>query len=329
MYPGLCCLTALVAFGCWGTLAASSLPPVTDGPVRVEVVIYVLDINRVDSAEQSFSADVYVEARWSDPRLVHEGPGPVFSGLNEIWQPNLEFVNRLQLSQSLPDRLEVLPDGDVRYRQRFLGEFSQSMDLRAYPWDTQRLTLRLVASDYPPEQVELVPTTKIDRTISTGLSVPDFDITGWEAVAETWRPAGGRRGFASVRSAFVASRKSGYFTVKVIVPLILIVMMSWSVFWIDPSQGGPQIGVATTTMLTLIAFRFMIDASLPKIPYLTRLDTLIMASTVLVFLSLAEVIITSRLAQTGHLETAVRLDRLSRFVFPAGFGAVTLLTWGP
>jgi len=78
-------------------------------------------------------------------------------------------------------------------------------------------------------------------------------------------------------------------------------------------------------MLTLIAFRFAIDGSLPMISYLTRLDTFVMASTVLVFLSLFEVVITSRLAKTGRNEQAIRLDLWSRLLFPGAFVLVMVL----
>jgi hypothetical protein len=329
MSSRVCALSALAALGWCGTLAAATSPPADGRPVRVEVVAYVLDISRIDSAEQSFTADVYVEAAWSDPRLAHEGPGPVSYGITDIWQPNLQFTNGRQLSTSMPDRLEVLPGGEVRYRQRFWGEFSQPMDLRAYPWDSQGLTLRLVTSGLTPDQVEIVPTSRIDSTISTDLSATDFDITGSDVAAETWRPAGAQREFASLRSTFVAERRSGYFIVKVIIPLTLIVMMSWLVFWLDPAQGGPQISVATTTMLTLIAFRFAVNASLPKISYLTRLDAFILASTVLVFLSLIEVTATTRLGRVKRLDAALRLDRWSRVAFPAVFAAAAFLTLGP
>ena len=38
---------------------------------------------------------------------------------------------------------------------------------------------------------------------------------------------------------------------KIILPLLLIVGMSWLVFWIDPELAGPQISIAVTPMLTL------------------------------------------------------------------------------
>ena len=52
---------------------------------------------------------------------------------------------------------------------------------------------------------------------------------------------------------------------RIILPLLLIVAMSWLVFWIDPELAGPQISIAVTSMLTLIAYRFMVGGMLPKI----------------------------------------------------------------
>ena len=319
-------LLAIVLFAlCAGSaLAAGFAPPMAGGPVPVTVLIYVLDLDSIDSAEQVFTANVYLEYTWSDPRLVHDGDGPVFKGMDEIWQPNLQVLNQQKLWSTFPERFEVFPDGRVRYRQRVWGDFSQPLDLRDYPADHQALNIQLVAAGLTPDQVELVPSSEGGRAISADLSVADFEITGSEVVVEPYNPLGSSRGASSIRSTYFASRKIGYFIVKVILPLMLIVVMSWSVFWIDPSESGTQIGVATTSMLTLIAFRFAVDASLPKISYLTRLDAFILASTALVFLSLFEVVTTSRLAKTGRLEQAVAWDRWSRLVFPAAFVAVTV-----
>ena len=85
-------------------------------------------------------------------------------------------------------------------------------------------------------------------------------------------------------------------------------MMSWTVFWIHPTNGGPQISVAVTSMLTLIAYRFAIGSEVPKLPYLTRLDAFILASSLLVFLSLIEVMLTTK---NSRLTTGEVLPRSS------------------
>jgi hypothetical protein len=123
-----------------------------------------------------------------------------------------------------------------------------------------------------------------------------------------------------------AKRKVGYFIIKVIIPLMFIVAMSWVVFWIDPRESGTQISVAITTMLTLIAYRFAVGTSLPKVSYLTRLDYFILAATVLIFASLIEVVTTSFYAKGNNLARAQAIDHWSRWLFPAVFVLVVLGT---
>ena len=108
-------------------------------------------------------------------------------------------------------------------------------------------------------------------------------------------------------------------------PLLLIVMMSWVVFWIDPENSGTQIGVATTSILTLIAYRFAIDTHVPKVPYSTRLDDFIFTSTLIVFIALLQVVVTSMLAQCDKGITARRVDKISRIVFPVVFFIIAYL----
>jgi hypothetical protein len=49
--------------------------------------------------------------------------------------------------------------------------------------------------------------------------------------------------------SFEAERIVGDYILKYIIPLFLIVAMSWVVFWIAPSETGSQLSVAVITML--------------------------------------------------------------------------------
>ncbi len=48
-----------------------------------------LDLDEVDSVEQSFVANVYYEARWRDARLAHDGLGERSMPLSSVWHPRL------------------------------------------------------------------------------------------------------------------------------------------------------------------------------------------------------------------------------------------------
>ena len=128
---------------------------------------------------------------------------------------------------------------------------------------------------------------------------------------------------------FIAKRDSKYYIYKVIMPLVLIVMMSWAVFWINPKEAGTQIGISTASMLTLIAYRFTVDLLVPKVSYMTKLDEFILGSTFLVFLSLIQVIMTSSLMRHGRDGLSLKIDTLCRFLFPVLFAFVVMISFSP
>ena len=140
----------------------------------------------------------------------------------------------------------------------------------------------------------------------------------WEAVTESYKPFE-IKPFSAFNFRINAKRETRFYVFMIVFPLVLIVAMSWVVFWIDPKEGGTQIGVAMTSMLTLIAYRFAVASSLPHLGYLTRMDLLLIGSTVLVFASLVEVIITSYLARSERLELARRIDTAMRPLLPLAF----------
>jgi cadmium resistance protein CadD (predicted permease) len=101
-------------------------------------------------------------------------------------------------------------------------------------------------------------------------------------------------------------------------------MMSWCVFWIDPNTSNSQLSIAVTSMLTLIAYRFAVDSQLPRLPYMTRLDAFIFASTLLVFFSLIEVLVTTILDNNHQTARAKKIDRYCRVIFPAVFAVASI-----
>jgi hypothetical protein len=154
--------------------------------------------------------------------------------------------------------------------------------------------------------------------IAPSITLPDWTIEKWETKPLTYALAPGLQ-YSSYAFVFTASRNVQFYILKVILPLILIVVMSWAGFWIDPVNASAQISVAVTSMLTLIAYRFAVDTQLPRLPYMTRLDALFLISTLLVFFSLIEVMATTILDNNQQTERAKKLDRYCRVIFPAIF----------
>jgi len=253
------------------------------------------------------------------PRLAHHGPNKTSRPLNDVWNPRIKFVNQQKIWPTFSEIVEIFPDGEIVYKQRVWGTFSQPLELKNFPFDRQTFTIQLASVGYSPQEIELVNDSSSQTGIASRFSLIDWDILDWNLTFESFKPGLGKEEIAGAKFSIKAQRQYGFFIIKVILPLFLIVMMSWVVFWIDPKESGIQINVAITTMLTLIAYRFAVGADLPKVSYLTRIDYFILAATLLVFASLIEVVVTSTYARVGNLYRARKIDRWARILFPTTF----------
>jgi len=294
-------------------------PTVWGEPTEVRVLIYVIDVDGVDSANQNFSASVYYEAHWNSPMLRHDGPGPAHRLMTEVWTPRLTIVNQQQAWNAFPHSVEVFPNGDVVLRQKVWGWFSQPLELRNFPLDQQTLTVHIVTAELLESQVAIEPAIREHGRVSgiaRKFSLPDFDVLTWKAEPRPYSPFEGELGAAGFALDISVERHASYYFWKIIFPLCLIVVMSWIPRWIDPRQIGPNVGIATTAFLTLVAYLFAVAHLLPRVSYLTRMDTFILLSTVIVFIGLVQTVATSTLTRREVPPSVKRIDRWSRVIYP-------------
>jgi gamma-aminobutyric acid receptor subunit beta len=134
--------------------------------------------------------------------------------------------------------------------------------------------------------------------------------------------------YPKVTAGYTAVRNGLFFTWKLFVPLGLIVMMAYTVFWLDPTLLSTQIAIATSTVFTLIAYNFALSNILPQVSYLTRADVYLLGSMLLVFSALGEAVVTGVLARNEkNLALARRIDVIARYVYPALFVGVVILAF--
>jgi hypothetical protein len=305
-------------------------PSVWGEPTEVKVAIYVIDVDLVNSAEQNFSASVFYEAHWNSPILRHKGPGPLIRRMTGIWTPRLTIINQQKAWPSFPAAVEISPNGDVVLRQKIWGWFSQPMDLRDFPLDRQTLKIHIIAVGLLESEVALTPLVKEHgrrSAIAKQFSLPDFKVVSWKATPLPNVPFEGQVGTPGFVMEIDIERRTNYYFWKIIFPLCLIVIMSWIPRWIEPTQIGTNIGVATTSFLTLVAYLFAVAHLLPRVSYFTRMDEFILLSTVMVFVSLLQTAATTTLIPR-KTPLMARVDRWSRIVYPVVLLAVLGVSFG-
>ncbi len=208
--------------------------------------LYLVDLHGINDADQIFVADIAAAVRWRDPRLT-DLAGCVLP-LGSIWFPRLQIVNRRDLVKVQADVVRVGDGGTVLYSQRGYGEFTVELNLEDFPFDAQELTIQGV-SRYPVSDVRIV----VDPTATGRRS--DLQLSGWivgEFTSETgtflWEPQ--NLDLPEVSFSVQVSRQPSYFVWKLIVPLALVVMMSWAVFWIEAEIVPARLGLSATAILT-------------------------------------------------------------------------------
>ncbi len=289
-------------------------PPTAGEPLRVTVGMILVDIRSIDDVKQEFEGVVILRLSWKDPRLRSAADDTRAFGTSEVWNPRYQITNEVFARKRFRELVHVAPDGNVVHIQRLSGRFSSRLDLRRFPLDAQTLHLRLTFPDFEPEDLEPVPNPRFSGILQE-MTIADWSLGAWRLDVDPVEPLRNIRR-ASVLFSFDAERGTGYYIWKIVLPMVLIVFMSWTVFWIDAENAGARIGLATSSMLTLIAYRFILGNLLPRVSYLTKLDYFTLWATVLVFLALVEVVLTSRLAHAGKDASARRIDTASRLLFP-------------
>lgn len=316
---------------------ATTRPPIDDGPVTVEVAVQILDFARVSSRDESFDVTAFVETRWVDPRLARSEGG---SGRrrrlrpSQIWTPRLFFPNALEAPKEHGDpEAEVTDDGHVSFGRILSGKFSADLDLRSFPFDRQRLPMR-IGSYYDRREIRLTFRPE-EVTLADKAFLTDWDILGVVATPTEATYDLGNEPYNEILVVSRVARRPTFFVYRVLIPMTLLVMVSWLAFWFEPVGLQPQISTCMAVLISLAAFNFGMDFAMPKQNYLTFIDCHALLGFAIVAASSAVVAAVHRLVIAGKVPAALRIQRLARWSLPAlyalavGVEVATMLTTRP
>lgn len=287
----------------------------SEGKLReVSISILILDIIKIDDTNQRSTIDFVVQLEWMEKNLVSKWKEKTLVSKDEIWTPDIQIFNDYNLIKKKKDQYEVNPDGSVFYQQRFVGGINSRHNFSEFPLDEFIMKIQIVAIN--PDVIFIVSNNSPEDRSHR------YSISGWKINSEWIEVGVGDERFKDLANTtyFIAAKRNiNYYIWKVIIPLAMVVFMSWLVFWVDPIQIGAQLTIGATAMLTMIAYQFTLSNLIPPVSYLTRLDIFILLSNIIVFIALLEAILTSNLVSHDKKTIARRIDYLARFIFPIAY----------
>ncbi|MDB4988161.1 MAG: hypothetical protein JWN04_3339 [Myxococcaceae bacterium] len=303
-------------------------------PSEMIVGFYVNALREVDAHAQTFRADLFYWLRYK-----RRGQALIDEELEEI-----RFVNGDVESQELEERKALDEYNYVMFRVR--AQFHFHANYRRYPFDVQELPIEVQHGFLRADQFHITPDgasyQRSERPASLrglgeGIDLMEMHVTHvrHEATTRTYRTDFGDRedpvGSTTVsayRMVIVASRDVWPFLIKIVIPLLIIQILAYLVFFVAADRIDVAVGLTVTSLLASIAFQISLSDSLPDIGYLTTADRIFHLSYFLIMSAMGQMVYAYNLFMADELGRARKVDVVGRILYPAVFFAgVALICW--
>ncbi|CAH8618531.1 unnamed protein product [Schistosoma haematobium] len=282
---------------------------------RVELVLIFVKVGQVDTVNERYQADIFLQARWREPLLDAmwnktslksksnwqtnpsiENPFTDLTSkrqLNTLKLQDDEFWNpRLLIDNAEGEPIEIVshevefiePDFEAYLveKRRIKGIFHETLELRHFPFDCQDLSVTITC-DRTTDEVELVasPTEVSQVDVRCAADSQEWkifhhvDIKSIE-IQTGYSPGTSKRHHPGLVFTSRSARRSGYFLVNMILISCVLCLLSFAAFSVPANENRLQLSLLL--LLTTVTFKFAASQNLPKISYLTYLDKVVLVN---------------------------------------------------
>jgi len=282
----------------------------------------IRNLSAIDEVKENWQMSGLLIAKWSDPNLRYSagGHGELYRDLpTTIWKPSFEFTNEVTPTNLRFVDLYAKPDGTVVYTQAFNATLATDLDLRRFPFDAQRLPIVVQARGDDLDRTIL----KFDPSDSALPKQGYAGLAQWVPVSLTAHlgtVAGSVSRSSDVEFSLKVQRKPKSYILKFIVPLLLLVIISWVTFWLSHEEfkTREQLQSAVSTLLIIVAFNITATSLLPRTDYITYIDALLFTCFIFVIIAIAA-IVGMHLVQNRSEQRALLVRRVAGVALPISF----------
>nr|WCB87282.2 GABAA Receptor rho subunit [Haliotis diversicolor] len=257
--------------------------------VKVQVCVQFFKVGEIDTLKEQYTADVIVRARWREPSLDGQiqSAGDI-QDFQKYWNPKLYIENTIgDPKEILRHRLTFNNRGEcfVSEKRIIKGTFMENLELDNFPFDVQDLTVT-VASEFPSYEVEIVEDSENRHMVNRQSFVDEQE---WhlyvhtecekKAIVIDQADNSVKRSAVSVKCR--AARRPGYFVWNIFMVTFLICSLAFATFSVEKDLPQNRLQLSFTLVLTAVAFKSVVNQSLPRISYLTYMDKYLLTSMVM------------------------------------------------
>jgi hypothetical protein len=291
--------------------------PLFRRPLQVGVGIRIDQITEVNQRGENFGVvgDLFLD--WLDPafafnpdtcrcavKVMDPGQFEKFVTAHHLRWPRFIFFNQQGKRWTQGEVFRIYPDGRVTYYERFSGTFqAPDFDFRRFPLDTQQFFIRLQGLN-PEEDYQFITLHSLTG-IGGQLGEEEWYITTYDSAISSVILAADTS-VSRFSLGFLCRRHLSYYIFRILLPLLLIISVSWVTFFLE--DYAKRVDISGANLLVFIAFNFTIGSDLPRLGYLTLLDTLLIVAFVVTTLTVIGNVALKRLDTAHKTALAKKID---------------------
>ncbi|XP_057314328.1 gamma-aminobutyric acid receptor subunit pi-like [Hydractinia symbiolongicarpus] len=248
------------------------LPQLTANvPVHVKLRLNILGMKSTTKERlfNHYSSDLIIQQSWEDHRLKHDDGEPLtLSGdvIELFWRPDTRALTE---KASLPTQvlksnklIQIYGNGTVVTSQRCSLVNYCKMDFATFPFDQQECELRLESYAFSNNFLTLSWMDKDESKSFRVVKDPDmeeFIFKAYRVYKEEYHYDGNGSGtHDQLVARLIFQRPTKFYLVRLYLPVVLIVILSWLSFWIDYRSVPARTSIGITTVLTFVQVRISI-----------------------------------------------------------------------
>ncbi len=311
-------------------------PPTTEAPIEVRVGFQLFDVVQIDETTETFEFSGILTVQWQDDRQAFD---PATEGVaekfyqgsfqfNEIatsWYPEISLLNSVGAFEKGEPLLRILPDGTSILVTPINAIAKSELKLRKYPFDTQNLRIYFGIPGYSKSEVQMSPLA-MPTPENNDVRIPQWTVLGTRAMSDSILPTapGNSEGTSVFVFELEVKRQAAFIMRLVVLPLFLVVVLSWSVFWMDRASVGDRMSVSFVGLLTAVAYQIVLGDIMPHISYLTPVNVFVSISFVIMCASIVVNLIVGELNRENRAAAADAMDNRCKIAFPIAYGSLLL-----
>lgn len=304
-------------------------------PTIVDTTAFITDIQSLDEVNEQLQVDAVFKLEWNDPRLAFDSKKEntnykLYQGdfqydeIFEGWKPQISIINEIGQPQIKARQLRVYPNGHIIYTEQRTLTLETPMQLEKFPFDKQKLSAYIIPFGYSANEVQLRVHPGYAVTVNDYVkNHPSVNIAEWHLknfdLKSTIRDKeyyGESNRISMLEFSISLDRQATNILLKVLVPLSLLVLAMWAVFWMDTKSLSDRLNIAFIGILSVIAYQFLVEGEMPDIDYLTFTDGFLLVSFSILFSTVLESLIVYWLVKIDKQNFAKKIDIFSRAAFP-------------